>query len=129
MLLRIVLLAAITVAASPALADTVRCADANGEVSVEYDIGEANEPNMVTRVQMQITDDFGISTDPAHEDHDGEEIAFQFVTNDILEVTLAVPDGLPVLDLKLVEAGADNSWMRAGVVAVSGGGTWVITCN
>ena len=133
MLCRLRLSAAIVIAlvatASPALAETVHCTDAKGEVAVEYDIDEAQ--SLITRVQMQITDDFGISTDPAHPDHSGEEIAEQSVTGDSVDVMLRVGGGPPALHLRLVVVshGQGVHWLNAGALAVEGGGLWAVSCD
>lgn len=124
-----ILLAASALLATPAFAETVKCADAKGEVAVEYDIGTPDEPNLITRVQMQIAGDFGISTDPSHEDYDGEDIAEQFVMHDLMSVTLRVQDRLPALQLKLAEASEGDFSIRAGVLAVAGGGVWAVVCE
>jgi hypothetical protein len=112
-------------AASPALAETVYCADAKGEVAIEYDVVDA----AVMRVQMQMTDDFGISTDPAHPDHSGETIAAQSVTSDSVDVTLRVNAGPPALRLRLVVVADGVYWLNAGALSVAGGGLWAATCD
>ena len=125
----IAITAALTASASPALAETVHCADANGEVAVEYDIDEAQ--SLITRVQMQIAGDFGISTDPAHPDHSGEKLAEQSVTGDSVDVVLRVEGGPPALHLRLVVVSHGNGaqWLNAGALAVEGGGLWAVSCD
>jgi hypothetical protein len=113
--------------ASPAFAETVHCADAMGEVVVEYDVDESQ--SLVTRVQMQMTDDFGISTDPAHPDHSGETIAEQSVTGDSLDVTLRAHGGTPALRLRLVVVTHGVYWLNAGALSVEGGGLWAVACD
>jgi hypothetical protein len=129
--MRAVLLAsAMAMTISPVLAETVKCTDAKGEVAVEYDIDYEPDPNAVTRVQMQIAGDFGISTDPAHEDYSGEDIAEQVVDRGLVDVTLRVKgEGGPALRLRVVEASEGQASVTAGVLAVSGGGVWAITCT
>lgn len=116
-------------AVSPVLGETVRCTDAAGEVTVEYDVVRVVDGDAVSRVQMQITDDFGISTDPGHEDYSGEDIAEQTVTRTFLEVKLRVADGPPALILRLVDGDEGAQWVRAGVLSVAGGGVWVVSCD
>ena len=120
---------ALLATASPALAETVRCADAKDEVAVEYDIDESR--SLITRLQMQITGDFGISTDPSHPDHSGEEIAEQSVTGDSVDVMLRAGGGPPALHLRLVTVshGHGNHWISAGALAVEGGGVWAVSCD
>jgi hypothetical protein len=120
---------ALAATASPALAETVHCADAKGEVAVEYDIDESQ--SLITRVQMQITGDFGISTDPTHPDHSGETIAEQLVTGDGVDVMLRVEGGPPALHLRLVVVshGHGAHWLNAGALSVEGGGLWAVTCD
>jgi hypothetical protein len=113
--------------ASPALAETVHCTDAKGEVVVEYDLAESG--SLVTRVQMEMTDDFGISTDPAHQDHSGETITEQSVTGDSVDVTLRVNGGSPALRLRLVVVTHGVYWLNAGALSVEGGGVWAVTCD
>jgi hypothetical protein len=120
---------ALLLAVSPALAQTVHCADADGEVTVEYNVDRVAGSGVITRVQMQIADDFGISTDPAHHDYDGEDIAEQTVTSTFLEVKLRVAGGLPTLILRLVDGDEGAQWVRAGVLSVAGGGVWVVSCD
>jgi hypothetical protein len=112
---------------SPGLAGTVTCADAKGEVVVEYDVDESE--SRVTRVQMQVTDDFGISTDPAHPDHSGETLAEQSVTGDSVDVTLRAGDGPPVLRLRLVAVTHGVHRLNAGALSVGGGGLWAVSCD
>ena len=120
---------ALTSAASPALAETVCCADANGEVMVAYDIDWDDGTARATRVEMQIADDFGISTDPVHEDYSGEDIAEQTVTGTFTEIVLRVSGRPPALLLRLAEGDHGDIRLRAGVLSVTGGGVWVVSCN
>ncbi len=63
-------------------ADTVTCTDAAGEVTLSYVLDDAANPPVV-RVDMQLTDDFGVSTEPGEPDHDGEYISKAFAANDM----------------------------------------------
>ncbi len=131
-MLRHLIAGALMAATAPALAETVHCADADGEVAVEYDVSydAATNKHAVTRVQMQITDDFGISTDPQHEDYDGEDIAEQSVAGGLVSVNLRVSgEGLPALQLRLGTLSDQLHEATAGVLGVSGGGLWVVTCD
>lgn len=125
---RLLAVAALCLATTPAVAETVHCADAAGEVALEYDV-EWGEHDRVTRVQMQIAGDFGISTDPAHEDHSGETIAEQAVEGDRVDVTLRVDGGPPALTLRLVTVSEGAYWLQGGVLGVGGGGLWLVRCE
>lgn len=120
---------ALNCGAFPALAETIHCADAGGEVSIAYDVGREAGRDTVMRVEMQITDDFGISTDPTHEDYSGEDIAEQAVTGRFTEVVLRVGGGLPSLILRLADGDEGDRRLRAGVLSVAGGGVWAVQCE
>jgi hypothetical protein len=117
---------------SPVMARTVHCSDAKSEVAVEYDVAFDDKANTdtVTRVQMQIAGDFGISTDPAHPDYSGEAIAEQYFGNDVMMVNLRAPDeGTPALELRLGTAYLARQAITAGVLGVNGGGLWAVVCS
>ncbi|MBJ3784210.1 hypothetical protein [Devosia sediminis] len=120
-------------AAAPATAlDTVRCADADGEITFTYVTGPALvQP--VLGVEMQMTDDFGISTDPDHPDHDGEYVSRGFIGEDVEggDVSWRDEDGREHLAMSF-RIGRVYEAQRAqvgGVVAVAGGGLWTVTCT
>ena len=125
------ILALSTVAPAMAL-DTVKCADANGEVSLTYTIGKALvQP--ILGVEMQLTGDLGVSTDADHPDHDGEYVSRGFVGDDVEggEVSWKDDDGREHLALSF-RIGRVFEAQRAqigGVLAVSGGGLWTVTCQ
>lgn len=127
--MRALLFFPLLLAASPAMAETVHCADQAGEVAVEFDLDRSGETTAVTRVQMQIDGDFGISTDPGHEDYSGEDLAETTIGAHFIEIVLRVDGGLPALTLRLVDADHGDTWLRAGVLSVAGGGVWVVSCD
>lgn len=75
---------ALLLATGPAqAASTYNCADAEGEVSVvfDYDLALA-EP--FTRIEMQITDDYGLSTVPGARNNDGEFVSAHYAGKDFI---------------------------------------------
>lgn len=129
----LILAAMATLSATPAVAlDTVVCADADGEITFTYVTGPALvQP--VLRVEMQLTDDFGISTDPDHPDHDGEYVSRGFIGEDVEggDVSWKDEDGREHLAMRF-RIGRVFEAQRAqvgGVVSVAGGGLWTVTCQ
>lgn len=118
---------------TPALAlDTVTCADANGEVSLTYTIGQALvQP--ILGVEMQITDDFGVSTNADHPDHDGEYVSRGFVGDDVEggDVSWKDDDGREhlALSFRIGRVSEARQSQVGGVLAVDGGGLWTVTCR
>ena len=118
--------------ATPAFAvDTYDCADAKGEVAVEFDLDSGDAP--FKRVQMQISGDIGISTDPVHPDFDGEYISAQFTGEDFQGVDLSWKDENDrmhkAMSLRLVSAWHGDAIVIAGALSVDGGGVWAVTCT
>jgi hypothetical protein len=119
--------------AAPAMAlDTVVCADADGEITFTYVTGPALvQP--VLGVEMQLTDDFGISTDPDHPDYDGEYVSHGFIGDDVEggDVSWKGDGGGEHLTMSF-RIGRVSEGQRAqvgGVVSVVGGGLWTVTCK
>lgn len=132
MRLRSALVSIALLSATPAFAvDTYDCADAKGEVSLEFDLDNGDAP--FKRVQMQMTGDFGISTDPAHPDFDGEYIGAQFTGEDFQGVDLSWKDDTDrvhkAMSLRLVSAWHGDAIVVAGALSVDGGGVWAVTCT
>ena len=125
--------AAVLLSLGPAAAlDTVRCADADGEITFTYVTGPALVQPVLS-VEMQLTDDFGISTDPDHPDHDGEYISRGFIGEDVEGGDLSWKDdgGNEHLAMSF-RIGRVTEGQRAqvgGVVSVAGGGLWTVTCT
>jgi len=118
--------------ATPALAlDTYYCADTNGEVIGEFDLDSSDQ--LFQRIQMQIVDDIGISTDPAHPDYDGECIGTQYAGQDFQGVDVAWKDeneGIhKAMSLRLVSAYEGDTIVLAGALSVDGGGARPLTCT
>lgn len=132
MRLRFALIAIACLSAAPAFAiDTYDCGDAKGQVTLEFDVDSSDQP--FKRVQMQITDDIGISTDPAHEDFDGEYLGSQFAGQDFQGVDVAWKDDSgsihKAMSLRLVSAYEGDAMVIAGALSVDGGGAWALTCK
>lgn len=64
-------------ASGAAAVETVTCADAGSEIGFSY-VFDYRQKQPVLSVTMQLTDDFGLSTDPGHADHDGEYVSEGF---------------------------------------------------
>ena len=110
------------------------CADANGEITLAFDYdAAAAEP--FGHVEMQLTDDFGISTDPGHEDHSGEFVSAHYAGEDFIGAELRVKDadgkvsGLPAMQIRLVTVSEGANMLVTGGVSVGGGGIWTVTCT
>ena len=124
----------LTFAIGPASAlETFVCSDVEGEVSVEYDYQYDNEDQPVRRVQMQIIDDIGISTDPPHPDYSGEYIAQSARQRDFMSVDVDWKDETgnvhSAMQLRLVEVSDGPRLLQTGGLAVDAGGVWSITCK
>lgn len=82
---------------------------------------------------MQLTDDFGLSTDPAHPNHSGEYIAHGFIVEDMQGADLLWPnaDGneLQVMSFRIGKVFEARQARIGGVVSVAGGGLWTVTCQ
>lgn len=109
------------------------CGDANGEISLSFDY-DATAAEPFSALEMQLTDDFGIATDPGHPDHSGEFVSAHYVGEDFIGAELRVPDaagavsGLPVMQIRLVTVSEGANMLVTGGVSVSGGGIWTVTC-
>ena len=129
--LAIVLLAHAAIAAPVCAIETYECRDRDGAVTVEYDYQYDAEPPFL-RVQMQLTDDFGLSTDPAHEDHDGEYIAATYEDNAFRGVDVEWKDENGgrhnAMRLRLVSVSEGAHYLQTGGLSVGGGGIWTVTC-
>lgn len=112
--------------------ETVSCADADGEITFTYVTGPALvQP--VLAVEMQLTDDFGLSTDPDHPDHDGEYVSRGFIGEEVEggDVSWKDEDGRQHLAMSF-RIGRVYEAQKArvgGVVSVAGGGLWTVTCQ
>ena len=118
--------------ATPALAlDTYYCADTKGEITVEFDVDSSDQP--FKRIHMQIVDDIGISTDPAHPDYDGVYMGTQYAGQDFQGVDVAWKDENErihkAMSLRLVSAYEGDTIVLAGVLSVDGDGVWPIICT
>ena len=111
-----------------------QCGDANGEIALRFDyLYSAAEP--FSHIEMQLTDDFGIATDPAHPDHSGEFVSAHYRSEDFIGAELRVreADGtvgaLPVMQIRLVTVSEGANALITGGVSVGGGGIWTVTCT
>jgi hypothetical protein len=113
-------------------ADTVTCTDADSEITLVYTL-DADLSVPITRVDMQLTGDFGLSTDAGHADHDGEFVSAAFIGDDVegAEVSWTDESGGAhrALSFRIGRVFEAQSAMVGGVIAVSGGGLWTITCR
>ncbi|HEV7344190.1 MAG TPA: hypothetical protein VGN60_00965 [Devosia sp.] len=106
-----------------------RCADTEGEIALafEYDAG-AVEP--FAWVEMQLTGDFGISTDPTHRNFDGEFVSDHYVGEDFIGADLKVHvNSLPVMQFRIVRVSEGAHELMTGGVGVGGGGVWSVICQ
>lgn len=124
--------AALLMVGPVAALDTVVCADADGEITFTYVTGPALVQPVLS-VEMQLTDDFGISTDPDHPDHDGEYVSRGFIGEDVEGGDLSWKDEAGREHLAMsFRIGRVTEGQRAqvgGVVSVVGGGLWTVTCT
>jgi hypothetical protein len=126
-------LAATLLSAAPVAAlDTVVCEDAGGEISFTYVTGPA-PVQPVLSVEMQLTGDFGLSTDPEHPDHDGEYVSRGFIGEDVEggDVSWKDEDGGEhlAMSFRIGRVYEARQAQVGGVVAVAGGGLWTVTCR
>jgi hypothetical protein len=134
MRLPIVVVALLLSAATVQAAEHYACVDANGEITLAFDYdAAAAEP--FSHVEMQLTDDFGISTDPDHPDHSGEFVSAHYAGEDFIGAELRVKDaagnvsGLPAMQIRLVAVSEGAHMLVTGGVSVGGGGIWTVTCT
>lgn len=118
---------------TPAAAlDTVVCEDAAADISFTYVTGPALVQPVLS-VEMKLTDDFGLSTDPDHPDHDGEYVSRGFIGEDVEGGDVSWKDDAGNEHLAMsFRIGRVYEARRAqvgGVVAVAGGGLWTVTCK
>jgi hypothetical protein len=125
--------AASFVLAAPALAlDTVACADAAGEIAFTYVTGPALVQPVLS-VEMQLTGDFGLSTDPDHPDYDGEYVSAGFIGNDVEGGDVSWDDDKGdrhlAMSFRIGRAYHGAHSVVGGVVSVQGGGVWIVECQ
>lgn len=126
--------------ATPAFADTVRCADARGEATVDFDIAFADEGRQagtVSRLDARF-ENFAVSTDPAGPDEPADVLdpTAAVSEDDRLEIFVLDPDRVRyVLALRLFRAfaydGTDTEYdehVVAGTLSAMGAGVWAVTC-
>jgi len=131
----------LSLAATPAAADTVRCTDAKGEATAEFDITFADETRRagdVTRVDARF-EYFTVSTDPTAPDQrpDILDPSDQVSEDGRLEIVLLDPDEVRcVLALRLFRDfkydGTDEEYdehVVAGTLRAMGAGVWAVTCT
>lgn len=128
----LLLLPALLVPSLAQAADAVTCTDAAGEVTLSYVLDDAANPPIV-RVDMQLTDDFGVSTEPGQPDHDGEYISKAFAANatEGADVSWRDDQGNEHLTVSFRIGRVFEAQQAAvgGVLAVGGGGLWTVTCR
>lgn len=126
-------IAATLFAAPVAMAvDTVSCADEAGEVVFTYTLGEALVQPVLS-VEMQLTGDYGLSTDPEHPNHDGEYVSHGFAENDVEGANVSWKDEEgrehTAMSFRIGRVFEARQALVAGVVAVAAGGLWTVTCQ
>ncbi|CAN7543696.1 hypothetical protein [Devosia sp. LjRoot3] len=125
-------LAVIGLPASAFALDTVTCADEKGEVSLTYVTGPAFVQPVLS-VEVQLTDDFGVSTNADHPDYDGEYVSRGFVGDDVEggEVSWRDEKGNEhrALSFRIGRVTEAQKAQVGGVLAVDGGGLWTVTCR
>lgn len=137
--IRAAALAILLVVATPAVADTIVCTDADGQARVEVGIVFADpgrDAGEVTRVDGRFLD-FTISTESADPDRRPEVLVDPVSTDDRLEVFLLDPDEVRiVLALRLFRDfrtdGTDREYTEhvvAGTLRAMGAGVWAVTCT
>lgn len=128
----LVALAAVGLPVSAFALDTVTCADEKGEVSLTYVTGPAFVQPVLS-VEMQITGDFGVSTNADHPDHDGEYVSRGFIGDDVEggEVSWRDEKGNEhrALSFRIGRVSEGQKAQVGGVLAVDGGGLWTVTCR
>lgn len=125
-------LVALALPAGTLAADTVTCADEKSEVSLTYEIGTAAVQPILS-VEMQLTDDFGVSTDPGHPDYDGEYVSHGFVGDGVEGGDVSWRDERGnehrALSFRIGRVFMAQKAQLGGVLAVDGGGLWTVTCR
>jgi hypothetical protein len=133
--MRFVVGAAVLLLASSAhAAETYTCVDADNEVTVIFDYDRRAEQPFL-RIDMQLTHDYGFSTDPHHPNHDGEFVAEHFAGDGFIGADVLWRDEAgrvsPVLalGLRIVEVHERPRSLVTGGVSVSAGGVWTVVCD
>ncbi|MHA6299308.1 hypothetical protein [Devosia sp. CAU 1758] len=112
--------------------DTVSCVDAAGEITLTYTLGPALVQPVLS-VEMQLTGDFGLSTDPDHPDHDGEYVSAGFIGDDVEGGDVSWKDADRrehlAMSFRIGRVSEARQAQVGGVVSVAGGGLWTITCR
>lgn len=110
------------------------CGDANGEIALAFDYRySAAEP--FSNVEMQLSGDFGLATDPAHPNHSGEFVSEHYRGEDFIGAELRVRDAggtvssLPVMQIRIVTVSEGAHMLVTGGVSVGGGGIWTVACS
>jgi len=123
---------ALGLATSAQALDTVTCADDAREVNLTYVVGPALVQPILS-VEMQLTDDFGVSTDPEHPDHDGEYVSRGFVGDGVEGGDVSWRDDKGrehlTVSFRIGRVFEAQKAQVGGVVAVGGGGLWTVTCR
>lgn len=119
--------------ASPAMAGArVTCLDADRAIVFSYTV-DSNASQPILKVEMQLTDDFGLSTDPAHPNNSGEYVAHGFIIEGMHGADLLWQDDdgneLRVMSFRIGTVHEAKQERIGGVVSVAGGGVWTVTCQ
>lgn len=126
--LGLVLLAAPAVHAS----ETVSCTDANDEIAFSYGI-DPHAPQPILWVEMQLTGDFGLVTDPSHPKFDGDYISTGYTAHGMEGGDVAWRDDQgrehAAMSFRIGRVYEAQQGHVAGAVSVDGGGLWTVTCS
>lgn len=122
------LLAAPAVSAS----ETVSCADANDEITFSYRI-DPHAPQPILWVEMQLSGDFGLVTDPAHPKFDGDYVSMGYTAHGMEGGEVAWRDDQgrehAAMSFRIGRVHEARQDHVAGAVSVDGGGLWTVTCS
>lgn len=112
--------------------DAVSCADRDGEIAFTYVTGPALVQPVLS-VDMQMTGDFGFSTDPDHPKYDGEYVSDGFIGRDVEGGDIAWDDENGkrhhAMSFRIGRTSHGAHSIIGGVVSVEGGGVWVVECQ
>lgn len=113
-------------------AETVTCTDADNQIRFSYGVDpDLDQP--ILWVEMQLAGDFGLSTDPAHRNHDKEYIVTGFSRDDVDGGDIAWRDERKrehvAMSFRIGRVFEAREQHIAGAVSVAGGGLWTVTCT
>ncbi len=120
--------------AAPAVhaAETVTCTDANDEITFSYRI-DPDAPQPILWVEMQLTGDFGLVTDPANPKFDGDYVSMGYTAHGMEGGDVAWRDDQgrehAAMSFRIGRVYEAQQGHIAGAISVDGGGLWTVTCS